>query len=83
MLTYSWFSKGMLVSIVSLLLSSMVEGGRKRRGFLLPARCWPPGVTRLPSLSGEVRFSFHDMNHYLHNFASDGSESTIYFDFPK
>lgn len=55
-MTYSWFSKGMLVSTVLLLLSSMVEGGRKRRGFLLP------GVTRLPSLSVKVRYeSFHSI----------------------
>ena len=56
MLTYSWFSKGMLVSTVLLLLSSMVEGGRNSRGFLLAERCWPIGVTRLPSLSVKVKY---------------------------
>ena len=56
LLTYSWFSKGMVVSTLLLLLSSMVEGGRKRKGFLRPGRCWPPGVMRLPSLSVEVRY---------------------------
>ena len=48
MFSYSWFSRGMLVSTVLLLLSSMVEGGRKSRGFLL--------ADRLPSLSVKVSY---------------------------
>ena len=53
-LTYSWLSRGMEVSTLLLLLSSIEAGGRKRKGFLLTASCCSAGERRLLSLSAIV-----------------------------
>ena len=68
----------------SLAVAELDGGGRQEE------ERFPPGCQMLAARGGEItlalwrseNISFHDMNHYLHNFASDGSDSTIYFDFP-